>query len=44
MAEKNLMILCDTNVVTAFLNGSKAVLARVQAEIDRIPLSIAKGL
>jgi predicted nucleic acid-binding protein len=38
------MILCDTNVVIAFFNGSKAVLERVQAEIDRIALSIAKGL
>ena len=33
------MILLDTNVVIAFFNGSKAVLERVHAEIDRIALS-----
>jgi len=38
------MILLDTNVVIAFFNGSKAVLERVYAEIDRIALNIAKGI
>jgi len=33
------MILLDTNVVIAFFNGNKAVLKRIQAEIDRIALS-----
>lgn len=33
------MILLDTNVVIAFFNGKKAVLKRIQAEIDRIALS-----
>ncbi len=28
------MILLDTNVVVAFLNGNKSVLRRIQAEID----------
>ena len=33
------MILLDTNVVVAFLNGDKTVLKRVRAEIDKIALS-----
>ncbi len=33
------MILLDTNVVIAFFNGNKAVLKRIQAEIDKIALS-----
>ncbi len=33
------MILLDTNVVIAFFNGSKPVLDRIQAEVDRIALS-----
>ena len=33
------MILLDTNVVVAFLNGDKSVLKRIQAEIDRVALS-----
>ncbi len=33
------MILLDTNVVIAFFNGNKAVLKRIQTEIDRIALS-----
>lgn len=33
------MILLDTNVVIAFFNGNKAVLKKIQAEIDRIALS-----
>lgn len=33
------MILLDTNVIIAFFNGNKAVLERIQAEIDRITLS-----
>lgn len=33
------MIQLDTNVVIAFLNGNKALLERIQAEIDRIALS-----
>lgn len=33
------MILLDTNVVVAFLNGDKSVLKRVRAEIDKIALS-----
>ena len=44
MAKKNLMIFCDTNVIIAFFNSSKAVLERVHAEIDRIALTIAKDL
>jgi predicted nucleic acid-binding protein len=30
------MILLDTNVVVAFLNGDKPVLRRIKDEIDRI--------
>jgi len=33
------MILLDTNVIVAFFNGNKAVLERIQAEVDRITLS-----
>ena len=33
------MILLDTNVVVAFLNGNKLVLKRIQAEIDKVALS-----
>ena len=33
------MILLDTNVVVAFLNGDKSVLKRIRAEIDKIALS-----
>jgi tRNA(fMet)-specific endonuclease VapC len=33
------MILLDTNVVVAFLNGNKSVLKKIRAEIDRIALS-----
>jgi len=33
------MILLDTNVVVAFLNGDKSVLKRIRDEIDRIALS-----
>jgi len=33
------MILLDTNVVIAFFYGNKAVLKRIQAEIDKIALS-----
>ena len=33
------MILLDTNVVVAFLNGDKAILRRIRAEIDKIALS-----
>ena len=33
------MILLDTNVVVAFLNGDKPVLKRIQVEIDEIALS-----
>lgn len=33
------MILLDTNVVVAFLNGDKAVLRRIKDEIDKIALS-----
>jgi len=33
------MILLDTNIVVAFLNGSKSVLKRMRAEIDKIALS-----
>jgi len=33
------MILLDTNVVISFFNGSKPVLDRIQAEVDRIALS-----
>lgn len=33
------MILLDTNVIIAFFNGNKAVLERIQAEIDKITLS-----
>ncbi len=32
------MILLDTSVVIAFLNGNKTVLKRIRAEIDRITL------
>lgn len=33
------MILLDTNVVVAFLNGDKSVLKRIRVEIDKIALS-----
>ena len=33
------MILLDTNVVVAFLNGDKSVLRRMRAEIDQVALS-----
>jgi tRNA(fMet)-specific endonuclease VapC len=33
------MILLDTNVVVAFLNGDKSVLKRMRAEIDKVALS-----
>ncbi len=33
------MILLDTNVVVAFLNGDGSVLKRIKDEIDRIALS-----
>ena len=33
------MILLDTNVVVAFLNGDKLVLKRIRVEIDKIALS-----
>jgi tRNA(fMet)-specific endonuclease VapC len=33
------VILLDTNVVVAFLNGDKSVLRRIQAEIDKVALS-----
>jgi predicted nucleic acid-binding protein len=33
------MILLDTNVAVAFLNGDKSVLKRMRAEIDEIALS-----
>lgn len=33
------MILLDTNVVVAFLNGDKSVLKRMRVEIDKIALS-----
>jgi tRNA(fMet)-specific endonuclease VapC len=33
------MILLDTNVVVAFLNGDKSVLKRMRAEIDEVGLS-----
>ena len=33
------MILLDTNVVVAFLNGDKPVLRRIKDEIDKIALS-----
>jgi predicted nucleic acid-binding protein len=33
------MILLDTNVVVAFLNGDRLVLKRMRAEIDKIALS-----
>jgi tRNA(fMet)-specific endonuclease VapC len=33
------MMLLDTNVVVAFLNGDKSVLKRMRAEIDKIALS-----
>jgi tRNA(fMet)-specific endonuclease VapC len=33
------MILLDTNVVVAFLNGDKSVLKRIRDQIDRIALS-----
>ena len=33
------MILLDTNVVVAFLNGDKSVLRRMRAEIDEVGLS-----
>ena len=33
------MILLDTNVVVAFLNGDKSVLKRIRGEIDKIALS-----
>ena len=33
------MILLDTNVVVAFLNGDKSVLTRIQADIGKVALS-----
>ena len=33
------MILLDTNVVVAFLNGDRSVLRRMRAEIGEIALS-----
>jgi tRNA(fMet)-specific endonuclease VapC len=33
------MILLDTNVVVAFLNGDNSILKRIKDEIDRIALS-----
>ena len=33
------MILLDTNVVVAFLNGDKSVLKRIRVKIDEIALS-----
>jgi len=33
------MILLDTNVIVAFLNGDKSVLKRMRAEIDKVALS-----
>ena len=33
------MILLDTNVVVAFLNGDKSILKRIRVEIDEIALS-----
>ena len=33
------MILLDTNVVVAFLNGDKSVLRKIQAEIGKVALS-----
>jgi predicted nucleic acid-binding protein len=33
------MILLNTNVVVAFLNGDKSVLKRIRVEIDKIALS-----
>lgn len=33
------MILLDTNVVVAFLNGDKSILKRIRVEIDEIGLS-----
>jgi predicted nucleic acid-binding protein len=33
------MIMLDTNVVVAFLNGDKSVLKRIKGEVDKIVLS-----
>jgi predicted nucleic acid-binding protein len=33
------MMLLDTNVVVAFLNGDKSVLKRIRTEINEIALS-----
>jgi predicted nucleic acid-binding protein len=33
------MILLDTNIVVAFLNGDNSILKRIKDEIDRIALS-----
>ena len=33
------MILLDTNVIVAFLNGDKSILKRMRAEIDKVALS-----
>jgi predicted nucleic acid-binding protein len=33
------MIMLDTNVVVAFLNGDKSILKRIRDEIDRIAMS-----
>ena len=33
------MILLDTNVVVAYLNGDKPVLKRIQADIAKVALS-----
>ena len=33
------MIMLDTNVVVAFLNGDKSILKRIRAEVDKIALN-----
>lgn len=33
------MIMLDTNVVVAFLNGDKSILKRIRGEVDKIALS-----
>jgi tRNA(fMet)-specific endonuclease VapC len=33
------MIMLDTNVVVAFLNGNKSILRRIRAEVDKIALN-----
>ena len=32
------MIMLDTNVVVAFLNGDKSILKRIRGEVDKIDL------